>query len=318
MAAGCVVASGLLVVGSGVGLAIIPLTAPGLFLTGLGVSTWDVAMNVEATDVERAVGRTLMPRFHAGFSMGTVVGALVGAGFAGLGLSLTSQLVATSLLVVTLVIVGTQQFLPPIADDPGEQGAAPARIFWMWREPRTLTIGLVVLAFAFTEGSANDWMAVALVSGHGTTDAVGALGFGVFLAAMTLARFLGGTVLDRYGRVVVLRCSAGVAIVGLLVVGLAGPTWLVFPGALLWGVGAALGFPTGMSAAGDDPQRAAMRVSVVSSIGYTAFLAGPPLIGFLADHVGILRALLVVLVALVLALATSHSTRTTSVPSPRS
>jgi cyanate permease len=80
-------------------------------------------------------------------------------------------------------------------------------------------------------------------------------------------------------------------------------------GALLWGVGASLGFPVGMSAAADDPERAAVRVSVVSSIGYTAFLAGPPLIGLLAGHSGILMALFVVVGALVLALLASGATR---------
>ena len=84
---------------------------------------------------------------------------------------------------------------------------------------------------------------------------------------------------------------------------------LLLAGALLWGVGAALGFPVGMSAAADDPERAAARVSVVSSVGYTAFLAGPPLIGLLGEAVGILNALFVVLGALVLGLAASGAAR---------
>ena len=70
--------------------------------------------------------------------------------------------------------------------------------------------------------------------------------------------------------------------------------WLAFIGCAIWGVGASLGFPVGMSAAADDPERAAMRLSVVATIGYTAFLAGPPLLGFLGDHFGILNALLAV------------------------
>jgi cyanate permease len=77
---------------------------------------------------------------------------------------------------------------------------------------------------------------------------------------------------------------------------------LALAGAVLWGIGAALGFPVGMSAASDEPERAAARVSVVSSIGYTAFLAGPPLIGFLAGATGYLRALLVVLVLMVVSM----------------
>ena len=164
---------------------------------------------------------------------------------------------------------------------------APARLPLRaaWREPRTLLVGLLVLCFAFTEGTANDWLAVALVDGHGTSEAVGALGFACFVVAMTASRTVGGPLLERYGRPVVLRATAAVALVGLLLVVLARPLPLVLAGALLWGAGAALGFPVGMCAAADDPHGAAVRVSVVSSVGYTAFLAGPPLVGLLAEPV---------------------------------
>ena len=113
---------------------------------------------------------------------------------------------------------------------------------------------------------------------------------------MTVGRVLGTAWLDRYGRVPVLWASFGLAAVGALLVvfgpalGLAAAS----VGALLWGLGASLGFPVGMSAAADDPGHAAARVSVVASIGYLAFLAGPPLLGFLGDHVGVLNALLAV------------------------
>src|SRR6185312_13259312 len=117
------------------------------------------------------------------------------------------------------------------------------------------------------------------------------------VSAMTLGRMFGGSMLERYGRVVVLRATAVFAVAGLLLVLLGGSTPVA-----LWGVGASLGFPVGMSAAADDPAFAASRVAVVSSVGYTAFLAGPPLIGLLAEHSGILRALFVVLGALVLGL----------------
>jgi cyanate permease len=98
----------------------------------------------------------------------------------------------------------------------------------------------------------------------------------------------------------VLRATALTSVAGLLLVVLSSAVPLVVVGALLWGAGAALGFPVGMSAAADDPHGAAVRVSVVSSIGYTAFLAGPPLVGLLAEpeRLGVLQALLVVLPAL--------------------
>jgi fucose permease len=302
-----VVASGLLLAAAGVGTAQVPLTGAGLLLTGLGIGTWDVAMNVEGADVERRLGRDLMPRFHAGFSLGTVAGALVAAGAAAIGVPVQMQLAVTAVLASAAAALCLRAFLPVAVED--EDAAPGLRVAQAWREPRTLLIGVLVLCFALVEGTANDWLAIALVDGHGSSEAVGALGFAVFVTAMTAARTVGGTLLARYGRPTVLRATTLLAVVGLLLVVLAPAVPLVLLGALLWGAGASLGFPVGMSAAADDPHGAAVRVSVVSSIGYTAFLAGPPLLGLLAepDRLGILDALLVVLVALLVGAAVAGS-----------
>jgi MFS family permease len=147
-----------------------------------------------------------------------------------------------------------------------------------------------VLAFAFAEGTANDWISLAIIDGYHMVEAVGTLGFAVFLAAMTLGRWVGPGLLDRYGRVPVIRGLTLLALLGLVLFVAGGWTVLAFVGAALWGVGVSLGFPVGMSAGADDPARAAGRVSVISSIGYCAFLAGPPLVGFLGQNVGILHA----------------------------
>jgi MFS family permease len=155
----------------------------------------------------------------------------------------------------------------------------------------------VVLGAALTEGAANDWVAKASVDGLGTSESTGAVMFAVFVAAMTALRFVGGGFIDRYGRVRVLQASLGTSLAGLLLFVFAPNVLLAGVGAVLWGAGAALGFPMGMSAAADDQRHAAARVSVVSTIGYTAFLAGPPLLGYLGDLVGIRTALLAVGVA---------------------
>lgn len=179
----------------------------------------------------------------------------------------------------------------------------------MWRDSRTLLIGLIVLGMAFAEGSANDWLALAMVDGHGVDNATGAIVLGVFVTAMTVGRLLGVLVLDRYGRVPVLRASAVLATVGLLIVIFVPSAWIATIGVVLWGLGSALGFPVGMSAAADDPKTAAARVSAVATIGYCAFLVGPPLIGFLGEHIGLLHGLLVVLVLVALAGAVSQAAR---------
>ncbi|MGE3836134.1 MAG: MFS transporter [Acidimicrobiia bacterium] len=280
--------------------------AAALFLVGLGAGVWDVAMNVEGAAVERALARPFMPRLHAGFSLGAVAGAAIAAACAALGVPFAVQLVGVAVLVAVVVVPAVRAFLPA---DPGEEHAGPRAVLAAWREPRTLLVGVLVLSSAFTEGTAYDWSAVAFVDGHGAAQAVGALGFGIFMTSMTAARIWGGALLTRFGRVVVLRAFVLLALAGLLVVVLGPGTGWALAGAVLWGAGAALGFPVGMSAAADDPRRAAPRVAVVSSIGYTAFLAGPPLIGLLAERIGILHALLVVVVALVMAFATAGATR---------
>jgi MFS family permease len=162
---------------------------------------------------------------------------------------------------------------------------------------------------AFTEGTGNDWLAVAMIDGYHTVPVIGPLTFATFLAAMTLGRWFGPNLIDKFGRVTVVRTSAVVALVGLMLVVFGHFIPVAFVGAVLWGLGAALGFPVGMSAAADDPKMSAARVSVVASIGYTAFLAGPPVVGLLGDRVGVLRALLVVPLLLIPALALAPVTR---------
>ena len=310
------VAVGLLLVSAGVATASVPTTGVGLVLVGLGVGSWDVAMNVEGADVERRLARTLMPRFHAGFSIGTVAGALVGAAAAGAGLAVQVQLALTGIVSLAAVVVCLRAFLPVVPAEVDEPVAL--RVSQAWRESRTLLVGVLVLCFAFVEGTANDWLAIALVDGHGTSDAVGALGFACFVAAMTASRTVGGSLLTRYGRTAVLRATALLSAGGLLLVVLSSALPVVLLGALLWGAGAALGFPVGMSAAADDEVGAAVRVSVVSSIGYTAFLAGPPLVGLLAEpeRLGVLRALLVVFVALLVGAAVARSAAPLYEPEP--
>jgi len=162
---------------------------------------------------------------------------------------------------------------------------------------------------AFAEGSANDWLALSIVDGHGAANSTGALVFGVFVASMTVGRLGGVRLLDRFGRVPVLRVSAALAIVGLLMVIFVPNLAIAIVGVVLWGLGASLGFPVAMSAAADDARTAAARVSAVATIGYFAFLVGPPAIGFLGEHFGLLRGLLLVLVLVAIAAAASGAAR---------
>jgi cyanate permease len=231
-----------------------------------------------------------MPRFHAGFSIGTVIGALIGAGVVALGVSPTVHLLAVAGVILVAGPYAVRGFLP---DEEVElpHDERPGSPLLAWKEPRTLLIGLFVFTAAFTEGTGTDWLGVAMIDGYDAAPALGAFTFAVFLAAMTTGRWFGPELIDRRGRVATIRLLAVLALVGIVLTVFGGVLGVAIFGAALWGLGTSLGFPVGMSAASDDPRRAAGRVSVVASIGYLAFLAGPPFIGFLGDSYGTLRAL---------------------------
>jgi MFS family permease len=160
---------------------------------------------------------------------------------------------------------------------------------------------VLVLGMAFAEGSANDWLALAMKDDRGFDDGQAALLFGVFTAAMTIGRIAGVPLLDRFGRVPVLRVAVAMAAGGLAIVILVPFTPVMIVGIVIWGLGASLGFPVGMSAAGDNPVGAAARVSAVATIAYCAFLVGPPVLGLVGENVGILNSLWIVFALIVLA-----------------
>lgn len=276
-----------------------------LVFTGAGNGSWDVAQNLAGTKVEQAMGRSIMPQFHAAFSLATLVGAGIGWIFSHLGTDLLTHVgvaAGLGLIVVwtsTFILLKPSDTVQPTAEIV-EHPAPPVRSAWL--EPRTLLIGVVMLSVSLTEGSANDWIASGVVQSFATPETTGIACLGVFLAAMTLMRILGTRLIDSWGRVATLRWCAVCAIIGLLAFGLGPSLWFVVPGAAVWGLGAALGFPVGISAASDDPLLAARRTAVVSTLAYLAFLGGPALLGKLADHLGFRGALLVILVPAVLSL----------------
>jgi fucose permease len=293
-----------------------PVIFIGLAVFGASFSMSDVAMNVSGAANERSLGRAIMPIYHAFFSFGTIAGAGLGALAEALDVP-----IALHIAFVSLVIVALGQFAirflqdenftvdgeEPVADD--DHSKSWRGRLSIWRDPRTLLIGVIVLGMAFAEGSANDWLTLAMVDGHDVSGTVGALMFGIFVTAMTVGRLSGVFLLDRFGRVPVLRGSAVLAMIGLLIVIFGPSAEVAIVGIVLWGLGSSLGFPVGMSAAADDPKTAAARVSAVATIGYCAFLVGPPVIGVLGEHFGILRALLVVLVLVVAAGLASGAAR---------
>ncbi|HEV7741096.1 MAG TPA: MFS transporter [Pseudolysinimonas sp.] len=295
----------LMVVGLGATvLSSFAVTIAGFGLYGLTSGICDVGMNVSGAGSERANRRNIMPWFHASWSFGTVAGSALGAAAAFAGVDVAVHLAVIGALQIAGAVL-VIRWIPTDATLAQEHGDPTPVTFAermsIWLNPRTLLIGLLVLGMAFTEGSANDWIAIGFIDDRGFDNGQGALMFGVFTLAMTAGRLAGVPLLDRFGRVPVLRGAALAAAVGLAIVILVPVIPIAIFGVVLWGLGASLGFPVGMSAAADDPRTAAASVSAVATVGYAAFLIGPPLIGFVGDHIGVLNALWIVLGLIVIA-----------------
>ena len=302
-------ASGVALIGIGANvLGSYAVVLIGLVLFGLGNGCVDVMMNVEATAIEQHSGKTILPLFHAFFSFGTVIGAGLGALAAQLQINVFTHTLVVAIAIATIGVISITsvprraEALDPTADD-GEKVHWRERMhvaMSAWREPRTYAIGVVMLGMSFAEGGANDWLALGVAEDHGGGTALGAAALATFSVAMTVVRVFGGPRVDRFGRVAVLRILSVAAASGILLFILAPSLPLVFVGAALWGVGASLGFPLGMSAAADDPAKAAARVSAAATIGYISFLGGPPVLGFISEHIGLLNTLYILVGLVVL------------------
>ncbi len=294
----------------------------GLVLFGFGNGSLDVMMNVEATAVEQQMGRTILPVFHAFFSFGTVIGAGIGAlaAQAGVGVALHAVVIGAVILAAAVVcffqVPAREAALDPAPDEKPDWRERMHTALEAWREPRTYALGVVMLGMSFAEGGANDWIALGVVEGHHADAGMGALALAVFSVGMTVVRLAGGPLVDRFGRVAVLRVLAVAAAGGILLFILAEPLPLVLLGAALWGVGASLGFPLGMSAAADDPAKAAARVSAAATIGYIAFLGGPPVLGLISVHIGLLNTLFILVALVVMSGLFSGSARPLPQPEP--
>ena len=304
------IAAAMTVMGLALMLGSVPLVAAVFVIIGLGIGILDVLINVEGSAVERAAGRTLMPMMHAAWSIGVAVGSGIGAACAALGVSPAAQFIAEA-LVIAATALGTAAGIPggrrAPAEEPHQDRGAKLRQ-WLrgWLDWGLLLIGVVMLGVELGEGSAGNWLTLAVHNGHGQTATVAALFVTAFAAAEALTRIFGGPIVDRLGRVSTIRVTTALGVALFIQ---AGNRWIVLAGVLLWAVGVSMGFPLGMSAAAESGPDPAARVSVVASIGYFANLAGPPAIGVLAQSAGLLNALWLIVALFLAAFAAAGSLR---------
>jgi fucose permease len=288
----------------------------GLFLFGVGMGGGEVAINVEGADVEQVLDRSVLPALHGFFSLGTVIGASAGIIFTATDFPVVNHLLIVGTVALVILLVAIRPISPNVGkterDDTIGVSEAKGGLGSLLRDGRLLIIGAVVLAMALAEGTANDWLPLVMVDGHGFDAALGSAIYAVFAASMTIGRFCGGWFIARYGRATVLCASAIAGVAGLVVVIFVDNQIAAGAAVILWGLGASLGFPVALSAAGASGTDSAARVSFVATLGYVAFLVGPPVLGFLGEEHGLRGALIVplVLVAVAAFLAPHITART--------
>ncbi|MFE6158345.1 MFS transporter [Streptomyces sp. NPDC056486] len=305
------------VIGGGSSVPSAPMVAAGLCLFGAGMGAGEVAVNVDGADVERLTGTTVLPTLHGCFSLGTVIGGLAGMVATAVGFPVMWHLVAVAAVSAGILVYALRAVPAGIGTSDTLRAAGTAQHTGpaVWKDRKLLLIGGIVLAMALAEGAANDWLPLLMVDGHGLDAALGSLVFVGFAAAMTVGRFSGTFFLNRFGRAAVVRASAVSGAIGLVLVIFSDSAVVAAAAVLFWGLGASLGFPVALSAAGDSGPDQTARVSLVATIGYVAFLVGPPALGFLGDHYGLRSAMVVVLVfvAAAIGIAPAAGTRAPAV-----
>ncbi|WES69970.1 MFS transporter [Superficieibacter sp. HKU1] len=267
----------------------------GLAIFGGSFGAAEVAINVEGATVEREINKTVLPMMHGFYSFGTLAGAGVGMMLTALGVSANIHILLAALFAILPIAIAIKAIPDGTGKNSAETAATAEKGLPFYRDIQLLLIGVIVLAMAFAEGSANDWLPLLMVDGHGFSPTSGSLVYTGFTLGMTVGRFTGGWFIDRYSRVAVVRASAVMGALGIALIIFVDSAWVAGMSVILWGLGASLGFPLTISAASDTGPDAATRVSVVAITGYLAFLVGPPLLGFLGEHYGLRSAMMVVL-----------------------
>ncbi|WP_420031960.1 MFS transporter [Streptomyces sp. cg28] len=296
-----------------------PLTL-GLVLLAFGAAYGgiNVAMNSAAVDLVAALGRPVMPSFHAAFSLGGMVGSGLG-GLVAAHLSPTRHLLG--IMVIGLVVTaaagptllrrrspGAQERVPA-----GTDPQKPAPSLRLDRGTRLLVVvfGLIALCTAYGEGALADWSALHMEEDLHAHPGVAAASYSCFAFAMTIGRLTGTTLLERLGRTRTLVFGGATGAVGMLLGALAPSVWLALVGFAVTGLGLANLFPVAVERAG--ALAGPTGVAAASTLGYGGMLLGPPAIGFMADWFSLPLALTSVALLAAVAATIGFATRRVAV-----
>jgi fucose permease len=271
---------------------------------GAAQSVYDVAINTEGSALEVASGRPIMGSLHGSFSVGAMVGAGLASWLLHSDVSPAWQLTGAGVVVAVWIGLASRWMLPT---ERTHAGGAP-KVHFAWPRGALLIMGLLIFLGMSSEGVMYDWSVLYLRQEVNMSHALAAAGYAAFAGSMAVMRFAADVLRARYSDRRLLRASGGLAAVAMAVVLLSGNPWVSLVGYAFIGAGLAMVVPILYSAAGRVPGTTpAAAIAAVSSIGYSGFLIGPPIIGGIAQHVSLTWAMgIVVLAAGVLALSAHH------------
>lgn len=269
----------------------LPVLLPAALVFGAGMSLFDVSINSEGSELEHLSGRAIMSNLHGMFSVGGMTGAALVAALLRAGVEPVLQLGLIAAGLAAVIGVAARGML----DTHGSGGGGGEQAHFVWPRGLLLLIGLLILTGMIAEGVMYDWSVLYLKQELGLPQDQAAVGYAVFSAAMAIARFGGDALRERYPERTLLAVSAVLAAVSMAVVLVSATPWVAFVGFALVGAGLAPVAPVLYNAATRVPgvSRAAA-IASVTSIGYSGFMIGPPLIGGLAHATSLTSALWVV------------------------
>jgi MFS family permease len=283
--------------------------APALFLFGAVIGGMDVAMNANAVEVEKKLARAVMSSSHGFWSLG----GFAGGGLGGLLIEAHGYLVHGVVVTIIASVIGLAAFRYMITEETPLVHEKQKLIFPT--HPLIYLIGLMALFSMVPEGSVLDWAALYLQQERGADIATAGFAFAAFSGTMSIMRFLGDGVRNRFGAVNTLRCSALIGASGMLIASLAPTSWVAILAFAFSGLGIANMVPIAFSAAGNqEGTSSGVALSMVTLMGYSGILVAPSAIGFVGGKTGfgpvyMVLAALLVIVFLMANLAASADTK---------
>ncbi|HEY4385358.1 MAG TPA: MFS transporter [Ktedonobacteraceae bacterium] len=291
----------------------LPLFLLTLVFFGAGSGAMDVTMNLQGTDVERGYGRPIMNSFHAYFSVGSLAGAALGSILAAFNVKPELHFFAIT-IVACVVLVWSSRLLLSAKQEQMVQKQPVQKALSLQISPALMLLGVIAFCSLLSVGTLFDWSAVYLSGTLHTGAGLAAAGFTTFLVCMTIGRSIGDSLATRFGATVLVRISCLLAAIGLALALVIAWVPAAFFGLALVGVGLSVPFPLVMSAAGRLARRDKGSIlAIVTTWGYFGMIAGPPVIGFIADRAGMRLALAPVVFLCVLAVLCAPAVSTATV-----